>query len=88
MKVIGGAADGTIHIWNVKKQINRADIIIKPAHQGPISCVNVSADNSTLVSRGCEDCTVLVWDLNKPSKPVVSFEGAPNDYPTANVDFR
>ena len=30
-KIIGGAADGSIHIWNVRKQYSKPDIVIRPA---------------------------------------------------------
>jgi WD40 repeat protein len=30
-KHIAGAADGSIHIWNVKKQYFRPDIVIRPS---------------------------------------------------------
>jgi WD repeat-containing protein 70 len=30
-KIIGGAADGSIHIWSVRKQYSRPDIVIRPS---------------------------------------------------------
>jgi hypothetical protein len=40
---VGGAADGSIHIWRNKKLINRCDLVIRPAHHSAtaVSSVNI-----------------------------------------------
>jgi WD40 repeat protein len=53
-KMIGGAADGSIHIWNVRKVYSRPDIVIRP------SCYNVD----TKGARGVQAtlCAIVSFD--------------------------
>eukprot|EP01034_Spumella_vulgaris_P022608 gene22608-28744_t len=89
LRMVGGASDGTIHIWNHKKLYTRADIILKPVETATLRkpCgVVVAADNNTLAVR-YEGGVVALWDLKRPSAPVKVMTGMLNDYPTANVEF-
>ena len=95
-RIVGGAIDGSIHIWIDKKTFSRCDYILRPGHSidNPITCVNVSNNNNILISRSATntDQKILVWDLAKLSsssinKPVLEMLNLPNEYPTSNVDF-
>jgi WD repeat-containing protein 70 len=63
-KMIGGAADGSLHIWIERKTYTRADAVIRPAHAPDrvVTCVVVSPNGQLLATRG-EDSTVKLWDL-------------------------
>ena len=88
--MIAGAADGSIHVWHAKRTYSRADQVVYAAHPGggSITCVTVSADGRYLASRGANDARVRLWDLAALKTPLCEINGLPNDYPTANVDFR
>jgi WD40 repeat protein len=95
--MIGGATDGTIHIWNTKKHYSRADFIIEQANlfaplSAVVSIVPSPCNPHLYASRG-EDGTLRVWEINKKmsslKKPRVlrTFSRVENLYPTANVAF-
>lgn len=89
-RIIGGAADGSIHIFNEKKIYSRADIIIKHP-QGHISSaitsILFSKNDYTLVSR-CKDDKICIWDIRKPKQePVKVISNTYNSYPSSNVEF-
>lgn len=95
--MLGGATDGTIHIWNKKKNYSRADYIIECANLfDPLSAVMAivpSPCNPHLYASRGEDGTLRVWEINKKfsslKKPRVvrTFSKVENMYPTANVAF-
>lgn len=96
-KMLGGATDGTIHIWNTKKHYSRADYIIESANlftplSAVMSIVPSPCNPHIYASRG-EDGTLRVWEINKKlssmKKPRVlrTFSKVLNMYPTANVAF-
>lgn len=89
--MIGGATDGSIHIWNTHKHYSRADIVIQNANafeqDVPVISVRASpVDRGTFASRG-EDGTLRVWDIRTPKTPVKTLARSRNVYPTANVEF-
>lgn len=91
MKVIGGAADGSVHIWNERKIYSRADIVLRHdlCTDSPITSVCVMKDNSTLAVRSANGF-VFLWDIRNVSSakaPLKMFTNLPNEYPTANVAF-
>ncbi len=47
-----------------------------------------ASDNLTFATRGESDQTIFVWNITNPSKPMLEINNVPNDYPTANLDFR
>jgi hypothetical protein len=99
-KVIGGGADGSIHIWVQKKVYSsRADFTLRPAHGDghAVTCVVVSPNNQILASRG-DDHAIRLWSLLTPAlqagqisksgpTPLQVFSDLPNIYPSANVEF-
>ena len=85
-KMIGGASDGTIHIWNEKKIYSKADIVLKAINESEITFVMISKDSTTLVSRSLSG-TIMIWDLRRTQNPLKVIDGIPNIYPTANVEF-
>mmetsp|Transcript_14144 Transcript_14144/g.21160 ORF Transcript_14144/g.21160 Transcript_14144/m.21160 type:complete len:777 (-) Transcript_14144:162-2492(-) len=92
-KMIGGATDGTIHIWNTRKHYSRADIVIQHAnvYEPESSVISVkpsplSSMSNLLASRG-EDGTLRLWNLLSPKVPLRSYTRVENVYPTANVEF-
>ena len=91
-RILGGASDGSIHIWNERKSYSRADIILRGDYASQlISSVVISPDGSLLAARALEDNCVLVWDfasISTSQTPVMKLTNIHNDYPTANVDFR
>jgi len=95
--MIGGATDGTIHIWKTKKHYTRADFIIEQANifspeSAVMSVVPSPCNPHVYASRG-EDGTLRLWEINKKvssmKKPRVlrTFSKVDNLYPTANVAF-
>lgn len=90
--MIGGATDGSIHIWNTHKHYSRADIVITNANayepNVPVISVRPSpVERGTFASRS-EDGTLRLWDIRTPKAPSKTFTRARNIYPTANVEFR
>lgn len=96
-KIIAGATDGTIHIWNTKKNYSRADFIIEQANvftplSAVMSIVPSPCNPHVYASRG-EDGTLRLWEINKKfssmKKPRVlrTFSKVDNLYPSANVTF-
>jgi len=90
MKIIGGAADGSVHIWNERKIYSKADLVLRhPACvESAITSVLMS-DNNTLAARSASG-HVFIWDIRNPTTakaPLKIFADLQNDYPTANVAF-
>lgn len=88
-RIIGGASDGTIHVWNERKVYGRADIHIKLENtlDQPICSVKIALDNNLLACR-CSNGVIGVWDLKTYRTPKKILVDVLNDYPTANVEFR
>lgn len=90
--VVAGAADGSVQIWalGAKKTFSFPDTLLRPAHKlgTAVTALLVSTDKKVLVSRG-DDATVRVWSLQqrKPPTPLRVFEGLPNVYASANLEF-
>jgi hypothetical protein len=97
-KAIGGAADGTIHIWNSRKggySYTKADFILAlPLTSGKIiTGLAVSGDSQILAAR-YDGGFVVLWQLKLNSlkakggaTPLRVFSELFNEYPTANVTF-
>ena len=95
--MLGGATDGSIHIWNAKKHYTRADYIIENANvfdsQAAVMSIVPSPCNPHVYASRGEDGTLRLWEINKKfssvKKPKVlrTFSKVENIYPTANVDF-
>lgn len=91
IKIVAGAADGSVHVWNERKIYSKADLVLRhPAcADSAITSVNVMMDNITLAVR-CASGHVFLWDIrnaNTSKAPLKIFSGMINDYPTANVAF-
>ena len=88
LKLVGGAADGSIHIWNNKKIFSsKADLILRHAALAnkSVTCVTISYDNSTLAARH-DGGFIALWDLSKPKAPPFKIiDSVHNSYPSANV---
>lgn len=90
-KVAGGAADGSVHVFNEKKIYSRADLVLRhdACAQREITGVAFAKDGTTLVARSVSG-HVLLWDVQNErtaKTPLKVLSGLPNDYPTANVAF-
>lgn len=86
-RMIGGACDGSIHIFNEKKVYNRCDMVIRPGHSpsSMVTSVLLLKDDNTLLSRGSDD-TIKVWNLKSFKAPVKVINNTCSIYPTANLD--
>jgi glucose/arabinose dehydrogenase len=90
-KMAGGAADGSVHIFNEKKVYSKADLVLRHdcCAQREITSVAFTKDGNTLAMRSSSG-HVLLWDVRseKAAKaPLKIFADLPNDYPTANIAF-
>jgi hypothetical protein len=90
-KMVAGAADGSVHIWNEKKFYSKADIVLRAdvCVERDVTCVSMLKDNATLAMRSASGHVVL-WNVSseKAAKaPLKVLSGLPNDYPTASVAF-
>ncbi len=56
----------TVEIWETASGSKRGEL---SGHAGPIASVAFSHDGKHLVS-GCEDTTILVWDMARPLQPL------------------
>jgi WD40 repeat protein len=96
-KIIAGATDGTIHIWNSKKHYYKADFIIEEANlftpASAVMSITPSPCNPHLYAARGEDGTLRLWEINqkfssvRKPKLLRTCSKVDNLYPTANVAF-
>lgn len=87
-RMVGGAADGSIHVFFERKIYGRADVTIRPGHSptATVTSVLLARDDFTLVTRATDN-NVLVWDLRKPKAPVKVIANVANKYTNANAEL-
>jgi len=86
-KLVAASQDGGLHVWPGSGPFNKA-MTVKDAHQNntETSCVCLSEDNYTLISRGGDD-TLKVWDLRKFKEALAVFDDLDNSYAESNCIF-
>mmetsp|Transcript_46958 Transcript_46958/g.110589 ORF Transcript_46958/g.110589 Transcript_46958/m.110589 type:complete len:703 (+) Transcript_46958:92-2200(+) len=90
--IVAACDDGSIKLFDgraVAKGISRPQAEAKTAHMAgsETTCVSVSSDGKTLLSRGRDD-TLKVWDLRKLSgPPLKSFGNLENLFDTTEAIF-
>merc|ERR1712013_226695 len=68
--ILGAGQDGSIQAWDTRKMFVNTALKNMTAHGGnEITCLCVSHDNETLISRGMDD-TVKQWDRRNFKQPV------------------
>ncbi len=78
--------DGVVRAWDTRRQRLRAKW---PAHPGVIYGVALAPDGATLVTGGCNDHLVKIWDLAElPEAAEPSQSEAPASEPLAVVPIR
>ena len=100
--MIGGATDGTIHIWFTHAHYSRADIILD-SHPSPSSnssllttgyvmSVKESPSHPGYLAARYENGILKVWKYSqkgkKETKEIHTFQEAKNVYEMANIEFR
>ena len=87
-RMVGGGADGSVHVFFERKIYGKADIIIRPCHAptATVTSVLLAKDDYTLVTRATDN-NVLVWDLRKPKAPVKVIPNVVNKYTNANAEL-
>ena len=70
------AADGSIQMWDHRKQYVNTCLHIRNGHEKgtETSCISFSYDDKHLASRGGDE-TLKLWDLRNNKKPVFSVDG-------------
>ncbi|CAM9441910.1 unnamed protein product [Chrysoparadoxa australica] len=71
-RIISGGADGRVRVWNVTSS-HQAMTISWKEHRGPVTCLQVSRDNSQCIS-GSADGSCIVWDLERGVRILAMFE--------------
>ncbi|CAG8561842.1 15172_t:CDS:10 [Funneliformis caledonium] len=86
--IAGAAQDGNLFIWDAKGPYVRPSYLIDKAHQphSETSSILWSRNNSTLVTRGGDDC-VKVWDVRNFKSPVVQANQLTTYNTETNVIF-
>eukprot|EP01121_Diplochlamys_sp_Union-15-3_P022775 TRINITY_DN9798_c0_g1_i1.p1 TRINITY_DN9798_c0_g1~~TRINITY_DN9798_c0_g1_i1.p1 ORF type:complete len:593 (+),score=129.31 TRINITY_DN9798_c0_g1_i1:58-1836(+) len=86
-KIIAASQDGGLHAFPGSGPYNKSTTV-KGAHRTATdtSCVAISADGYTVLSRGGDD-TLKVCDLRNFTKPLAQFEDLPNFYPESDCIF-
>ncbi len=94
-RMIGGASDGTIHIWFTHAHYNRPDIVIdSPFRDFPQYVMSVIESPSTrgLLATRYESGLIKVWTYQTTGKKEVrnisTYQPAKNVYPMANLEFK
>lgn len=93
-KAIGGASDGTIHIWFTHSHYNKADIIIDNPFQNNsffVMSVVESPIQEGLLGVRYENGLIVLWSYETKKKEVKrlkTFNEANNVYQMSNLEFR
>eukprot|EP00923_Selenidium_pygospionis_P044323 GHVN01076597.1.p1 GENE.GHVN01076597.1~~GHVN01076597.1.p1 ORF type:complete len:471 (-),score=70.17 GHVN01076597.1:973-2385(-) len=89
--IVGGCSDGSLQLWNQKRQYGKPDAIVRQAHkinedtsESGVCGVKVLRDDKTVISRGM-DATMKVWDLRKFKQPVHVWASLPISDPKTNI---
>ncbi|CAJ0761970.1 6948_t:CDS:10 [Entrophospora sp. SA101] len=84
----GAALDGSLFLWGTKGPFVRPSHTIEKAHQpnSETSSILFSRNNSTIVTRGGDDC-VKVWDIRNFKNSVAEAKNLAIFHPEANVIF-
>ena len=77
--IVAGCRDGSIQVWPMNGNHRLPATAIRGAHrdQSDVSCVRVTSDGNTVISRGTDD-TLKFWDLRKPQQALHVCEGLEN----------
>ncbi|XP_045761858.1 gastrulation defective protein 1 homolog [Maniola jurtina] len=83
-----GCFDGSIQMWDHRKNFVNTTVILRDAHQKQteISCISFSYLGSNLVSRGNDD-TLKIWDLRNFKKPLNVFGDLFSRYEQTDCSF-
>ncbi|RGB25668.1 WD40-repeat-containing domain protein [Rhizophagus diaphanus] len=86
--IAGAAQDGGLFLWAAKGPYVRPSHLIEKAHQpnSETSSILWSRDNSTLITRGGDDC-IKVWDVRNFKKPVLQANQLATYNAETNVIF-
>lgn len=86
-RIVGGASDGSIHVWNQRKAYSKADFVLKmDGFTKAVQSVTIAKDNNTLAAR-YDGGTVALWNINRSKQPLKVLSNLQNEYPSANVEF-
>ncbi|KAF8823098.1 WD domain, G-beta repeat-containing protein [Cardiosporidium cionae] len=74
--IVGGCVDGSLQIWNEKKQYGKPDRVLRSAHGNEITCVRFFDDNQKFLSRSLDD-SMKLWDIRKltPNAAIHTWTG-------------
>ncbi|CAB5396110.1 unnamed protein product [Rhizophagus irregularis] len=86
--IAGAAQDGGLFLWAAKGPYVRPSHLIEKAHQpnSETSSILWSRDNSTLITRGGDDC-IKVWDVRNFKNPVLQANQLATYNAETNVIF-
>ncbi|XP_052744079.1 gastrulation defective protein 1 homolog [Bicyclus anynana] len=83
-----GCYDGSIQMWDHRKNFVNTTVILRDAHQkqNEMSCISFSYMGSSLVSRSNDD-TMKIWDLRNFKKPLNTFGNLFSRYEQTDCSF-
>ncbi|KAF8820125.1 WD domain, G-beta repeat-containing protein [Cardiosporidium cionae] len=86
--IIGGCVDGSLQIWNEKKQYGKPDRVLRGIHGNEITYVKFFADNQRFLSRSLDD-TMKLWDIRKltPTAAVHTWTGLRTVSAKTNIEL-
>lgn len=94
--MVGGASDGTIHIWFTHSHYNRADIIIDcpsfTRSNVALMSVKESPSHPGYLASRYENGIIKLWKYSSKGKKEINelatFQEAKNVYEMSNIEFR